>query len=317
MVRLPALFHGHNHLHVYRGLRPLLDAERPDLVHADEEPYSAVTGQIAALCASRRVPFLFFAWQNLDKRLPLPFRALRRGVFSRAAGGICGTARAAAVLRRAGYEGPVAVIPQMGVDPEHFRPSPAMRARVRARLGVSEDTVLIGFVGRLVREKGVALLLEAASGIEGAHVLVIGGGPEEDALQARATALGIADRARFTGVVPSSTVADWLTALDVLAQPSLTTPGWAEQFGRTLVEAMASGVAVVGSASGEIPEVIGDAGLVVREGSVAALRDALIRLVEGEEARRRLGATGRARVLDRFTQDSVVDETIAFYGDLL
>ncbi len=148
-------------------------------------------------------------------------------------------------------------------------------------------------------------------------VLEIGGGPEEDALQARATALGIADRARFTGVVPSSTVADWLTALDVLAQPSLTTPGWAEQFGRTLVEAMASGVAVVGSASGEIPEVIGDAGLVVREGSVAALRDALIRLVEGEEARRRLGATGRARVLDRFTQDSVVDETIAFYGDLL
>ena len=66
-VALPALFHGKNHLHFYRGLAALLDVERPDLVHADEEPYSAVTGQVAALCAKRAIPFVFFAWQNLGK----------------------------------------------------------------------------------------------------------------------------------------------------------------------------------------------------------------------------------------------------------
>jgi hypothetical protein len=111
-LRLSALFHGHNHFHLYRGLSRALDAERPDLVHADEEPYSAVTAQIAVLCAARRTPFVFFGWQNLHKRLPPPFGALRRGVFARAAGGIGGTERAAAVLRHAGYSGPLAVIPR-------------------------------------------------------------------------------------------------------------------------------------------------------------------------------------------------------------
>ena len=140
-VVLPALFHGHNHLHVYRGLAALLDAERPDLVHADEEPYSAVTAQVAALCARRTIPFVFFAWQNLAKRLPPPFGVFRSAVFTRAAGGIGGTERAAAVLRHAGFKGPLAVIPQMGVDPERFRPDPIARALVRERLGIAEGTV--------------------------------------------------------------------------------------------------------------------------------------------------------------------------------
>src|SRR5207244_2622460 len=113
-----------------------LDEERPDLVHADEEPYSAVTGQIAALCGARRIPFVFFGWQNIDKRLPPPFGALRRSVFARAAGGIGGTERAALVLRRGGYRGPLAVIPQMGVDPKRYHPDADARTRVRARVGI-------------------------------------------------------------------------------------------------------------------------------------------------------------------------------------
>lgn len=315
-VKLPALFHGHNHFHLYRGLARALDRERPDLVHADEEPYSAVTGQIAALCAARRIPFVFFGWQNLHKRLPPPFGALRRGVFARAAGGIGGTERAAEVLRRAGYRGPLAVIPQMGVDPERYRPDPEARREARDRLAIPGDAPVVGFLGRLVREKGVHLLLEAAAGLPDVRVVVIGGGPEENPLRAHADGLGMSARVRFAGAIPSPLVPSSLVALDVLALPSLRTRGWAEQFGRALIEAMACGVPVVGADSGEIAEVIGDAGVVFPEGSVPALRDALARLLDDRAERERLARVGRERVLARFTQAAVVDRTLAFYAEV-
>ena len=312
-VALPALFHGHNHLHFYRGLAALLDVERPDLVHADEEPYSAVTGQVAALCAKRAIPFVFFAWQNLAKRLPPPFGVLKSAVFARAAGGIAGTERAGSVLRGAGFTGPLAVIPQMGVDPERFRPDPVARARVRERLGIADGTVVLGYVGRLVPEKGVDLILAAAAEISGVALVVVGSGPDEDRLRRLSAELGIADRTHLVGSVPSTSVSEWLAALDILVLPSLTTRGWREQFGRVLVEAMACGLAVVGSDSGEIPSVIGDAGVVVEEGSAAELRAALKRLLEDGAERARLGEAARARVVGAFSQNAVVEATLTFH----
>ena len=316
-VALPAFCHGHNHLHLYRGLGAVIDLFRPDVVHADEEPYSAVTAQVAGLCRRRGVPFLFFAWQNLDRRLPPPFGALRRSVFRCAAGGIAGTERAAAVLRRAGFTGTLAIIPQMGVDPKRFRPDPEARGRVRSRLGVASEVVVLGYVGRLVREKGVELLLAAVAGIPQVVVVLAGAGPDEARLRECATAHGVGSRVRWVGPLPSTSVPELLAALDLLVLPSLTTRTWSEQFGRILIEAMACGVAVVGSDSGEIPSVIGKAGMVVAEGAVAPLRAALVQLVADRTLRMRLGEQGRARVLDHYTQDAVVEETLAFYGRLL
>ncbi len=88
-----------------------------------------------------------------------------------------------------------------------------------------------------------------------------------------------------------------LAEIDTLAAPSLTQPHWKEQFGRVLIEAMACGVPVVGSDSGEIPQVVGDAGLIVPEGDVAALRAALLHLAEDSSLCERLAHAGRARVL--------------------
>jgi glycosyltransferase involved in cell wall biosynthesis len=99
----------------------------------------------------------------------------------------------------------------------------------------------------------------------------------------------------------------------VLALPSLTTTSWKEQFGRVLQEAMACGIPVVGSDSGEIPHVIGDAGLVTPEGDAAALRDALRRLMDDAHLRHDLGHRGRARVLERFTHARVAAATVEVY----
>jgi glycosyltransferase involved in cell wall biosynthesis len=99
--------------------------------------------------------------------------------------------------------------------------------------------------------------------------------------------------------------------------PSLTRRNWKEQFGRVLVEAMASGLPCVGSDSGEIPNVLADAGLIVPEGDAAALRNALQALLDNGELRREFAARGRARVLARFTHARVAHQTVAVYRTLV
>jgi glycosyltransferase involved in cell wall biosynthesis len=101
--------------------------------------------------------------------------------------------------------------------------------------------------------------------------------------------------------------------LDVLVLPSRRRPNWVEQFGRVLIEAMACGVAVIGSETGEIPHVIGDAGLIFPEGDVMALRDALTGLATDPERRAHLATRGRARVLAHFTQAQVAEATYRVY----
>src|SRR5439155_24845569 len=108
-----------------------------------------------------------------------------------------------------------------------------------------------------------------------------------------------------------------LQSLDVLVLPSLSQPSWIEQFGRILVEAMACGVAVVGSTCGELPDVIGDGGLTFPEGDIAALASMLERLAGDQGLRAELGKRGRARVLERFTGERVAADTVDVYRQML
>jgi glycosyltransferase involved in cell wall biosynthesis len=315
VVSWPVWFPGRPHLHLYRNPGSLLRESRPDLVHVDDEPYNAVTWQLVRAAHQRGLPALFFAWQTIPKRLPPPFAWMRRYVFRHAAGAIAGTGRAAETLRRLGYQGPLAMVPQFGVDPARFQPNQLERRGRRAALGVGEDEVLVGFAGRLVREKGVHVLVEAVRRIPRTRLVLVGEGPERAALERHAAA-ALDGRAWFAGRRPSTEMPAWLAALDLLVLPSLTTGHWAEQFGRVLVEAMASGVPVVGSDSGEIPRVIGEAGLVVPEDNPAALARAVDTLAHDPDLRARLAARGRARVAAHFTNDKIVAETASFYRDL-
>ena len=127
---------------------------------------------------------------------------------------------------------------------------------------------------------------------------------------------GVADRIDFTGVLRSGDMPAFYRSLDAFVLPSRTTSSWKEQFGRVLVEAMACGVPVIGSRSGEIPRVIGDAGLIFPEGDVAALQVQLARLQSSPELRRALAAQGRARVLAHFTMAQIAQQTVEVYRNL-
>ena len=182
----------------------------------------------------------------------------------------------------------------------------------------SPGTFVIGYVGRLVEQKGLRVLVQAAAGLPGDwRLLLVGDGPLRGELEQQASALGIADRLHIAPAVPSTEVPRWLNMCDCLVLPSLTRPNWKEQFGRVLVEAMACQVPVIGSDSGEIPHVIGEAGLVAGEGDADALRQRLLQLMGDEVLRRRLAELGRRRVLACYTQARIALATCSFYRSVL
>lgn len=309
LIVAPIRFEGRFHLFHFVGLGRLLAERRPDLVHVDEEPYNLATLQALHHAGRLGAKSVFFTWQNLYRELPLPFRLVERYSYGRVAHAIAGNADAADVLRRKGYRGPTTVIPQFGIDPELFRP---------AMTPAAPRPFTIGYVGRFIAAKGLPDLLTAAAGLEADWRLeLIGAGPLEGELRARAAALGIADRLSFRSEVPSTDVPQVLAEFDCLVLPSVSTPSWVEQFGRVLAEAMACEVPVVGSDSGEIPNVIGEAGLVFPEGDAAALRERLARLARDAGERRRLGRLGRERALARYTQASIAEATWRVYREAL
>jgi glycosyltransferase involved in cell wall biosynthesis len=168
-----------------------------------------------------------------------------------------------------------------------------------------------------VEEKGGAVLLDALARLAGGWQLdIIGDGPEKPNLLDQAKRLRVADWVTF-GTLPSTRMPAYYQGLDVLVVPSLTRANWKEQFGRVIIEAMACGVPVIASNSGDIPGVVGDAGRIVPEGDPAALADCLREIMRAPELRRELGARGRQRVLDRYTQAQIAAQTVAVYREML
>jgi glycosyltransferase involved in cell wall biosynthesis len=303
---------GSFHTHTYPGLASTLARIRPHLVHIDEEPYNLATFQ--ALRASRALgsATLFFTWQNLRRAYPPPFGWFERYAYRRVDGAMAGSRTAAAVLRRKGYRGSLWVVPQFGVDEESFRPADP------APEGTPGAPVVVGYAGRLVAAKGVDVLLQALASVGFRFRLeVVGGGEAEAELKATAERLGIGGAVAWRPWLASGEMPAFFQSLDVLVLPSRTTPNWAEQFGRVLVEAMACAVPCVGSASGEIPHVIGDGGVIVPEGDPAHLARALSALAADGARRRQLGRAGRERVLEHFTMARVAGDTLDVYRHLL
>jgi len=117
--------------------------------------------------------------------------------------------------------------------------------------------------------------------------------------------------------VPHGRMPELLAAVDVLVLPSRTLPKLKEQFGRVLIEGMAAGCVVIGSSSGAIPEVLGDAGLVFEEVRPEDLATAIERVLEDRSLRETLRARGRARVEETYTWDVVAGRVVSLYHTLL
>ena len=291
--------------------RPLWGALRGgrfDVIDIHEEPASLATAEVLALArlAGARAPVCLYSAQNIAKRYPVPFRWLEAVALRRAAAVHTCNEAAGAVLRDKGFRGIVENL-GLGIDPAAFDPvvDPGDPGSAGGRLRV-------GYVGRLEAHKGVAELINAVAARPELTLAVVGDGPERPALETRVVRLGLSDRIEFSGFRPTEALPRLYATFDVLAVPSLETPGWIEQFGRVAVEAMAAGVPVVASASGSLTEVVGDAGVLVPPGDERALAAALAHLAAHPDERRRLAADATAHAA-RWSWPTIARRQAALY----
>lgn len=316
MYQVPVFFSGHNHVHFYRNIGRVVRTVRPDIAHIDEEPYSFVTYQVMRHTSRYCIPSLFFTWQNIFKQYPFPFSHFERYNFRRARAAIAGNEEARNVLRGKGCTIPIHVIPQFGVDPQDFSRRPSERLKVKL-FGTTKVTV-IGYGGRLVEEKGLLTLVKAFARLpDTTRLLMLGNGPLKDRILATARSLSIAERVVMCDHVPSHEMPEYLNCLHCLVLPSEVRPNWKEQFGRILIEAMACSVPVIGADSGEIPNVVGDAGLIFHSGNSDDLYGKLMMIVQDGQLHDSLRQKGLERVLSLFTQRYVAERTYEVYKSIM
>jgi glycosyltransferase involved in cell wall biosynthesis len=317
------------------GLENELDGK--DIVHT-AETFNGYSYQAARFKAGRKGRLALTVWENIPFLSTHLFRGfdgvsetMRRSLTGndriveytkrQADVFIAVTERSKAALMIEGVpEEKIKVVP-VGIDTGRFKPMPADPG-MRAKLGASGDDLLVLFTGRLAKEKGIYDLIYAAimmardPELKRVKVVMAGSGPEKEALSRIIASAGLRDRVILAGGFSYDAVPALYNAADAFILPSIPTPYWQEQFGMVLVEAMASGLPVISTLSGSIPEVVGDAGILVQPNDPLSIYYEIKRLAVDASARDRYAKKGRQRALEIFDAVAVSRRIESVYREL-
>jgi len=288
----------------WRALRfiRLVQREKPALVHVN----SLVNTWPVLLCRFLRKPVIWHVRENLGKK-----KGYARLIHLAATRVVLISKRQATLfkgLRRVSY------IPN-AVDPTMYKG--AKPADIRAR--DNRETLVVS-IGSVEPRKGTIILAKAAAMLKEKpwiHFAIVGETKNEYASYRREIETYVEEHelaTRFRFVGPRTDIPNILAAADIMCHPA-----YVEAFGRVILEAMASGVPVIGSAIGEIPEILsyGEAGVLVRPGDEEGLADAIMRLDEKRELRAELAAKAFRRVNDLYNLKVQVKMMVDVYNDLL
>jgi sugar transferase (PEP-CTERM/EpsH1 system associated) len=301
---------------VFRLAR-IMRAYKPHIVHSRN--WGAIEAAVAGRLA--RVPVVVHSEHGYEldmlSGLPLRRRLMRRGVYQ-----LCDSVFTVSrdLQRYHCKQAWVSVervrVIRNGVDTRLFAPNVTMRAEMRARLGFSPETIVLGSVGRLVPIKDHPTLLRAAEVLlergHRVHALIVGGGPELDKHRKYAE-----NSAFLRGCVTFGgselEVSDLYKAMDIFVLPSIC-----EGMSNTLLEAMASGLPCVATNVGGNPELIGDGkcGLLFEPQDVAGLVEVLERLLRAPDQRTQFSDAGRREAVARFDLARMIGDYADLYREL-
>jgi glycosyltransferase involved in cell wall biosynthesis len=294
-----------------RGLRALtawLRANRSDIVntHSSTDSWLAalaltVLGRPARMVRTRHIS------------APVPHGPLSRWLYMRAAARVVTTGEALKrqLVEQNGFsESRIESVPT-GIDAGRFRPGE--RKASRARFGLPQDRVLVGIVATLRSWKGHAFLLEAMTHLP-AHIelVIVGDGPQREALEQKIAKLGLRGRVRMQG--EQADVLPWLRALDIFALPSFANEGVPQ----ALVQAMLVELPCVTTPVGGIPEIAEHerTALLVAPRDPVALAAAIERLAGDEGLRRELGEAARKHCVEGYSYERMLDRMEAIYRNV-
>jgi glycosyltransferase involved in cell wall biosynthesis len=289
-----------------RAVRRRLRAEAYDIVHAHWVVPGGVLSRSATAAAGKP---LVISLHGSDvfaaERNPMVGMAARRAFEAAAAVSACSSDLKDRAIALGARRESTRTVPY-GVDTAFFSRANGPDGKLRERLGAAATQTLIVAVGRLVEKKGFAHLIDAVSDHPRLHVAIVGDGDLHADLEARARAAR--SSVTLAGRFSRTETRDALRSADIVAVPSIVdSNGNVDGLPNTLLEAMASGAAIVASRVAGIPDVMTDdvEGLLVPPGDPAALGDALRRLAADGQHRQRLGESAALRATRDLTWERV------------
>ncbi len=322
VVRLP--FHDQGLLMEMQGLKDHLSDK--DIVFSAD-----ITYKFSAQAVRAKQEFgnkvICLEWENI------PFnyeeydvvREIKELVRNGADHFIAVTGRAKEALMLEGVpEEKIDVIP-MGVDLNIFKPRKNDIVKDRSELGINSNETVVLFIGRMVWEKGIYDLLHAAARIcrdsqmneHRVKFLIVGKGPELQGVHERAEKLGITNRITFVEEYPYQDMYKLHNLADIFVLPSISTPKWQEQFGMVLIESMACGTPLISTLSGSIPEVVGDAGILVQPNDHLSLYNAIKKLVLDKNIREQTGDKALTRAESLFDSRKTAEKVKIVFEKVL
>ena len=309
----PVLFTGRVGAHIYNPIKiwQVINDFKPDVIQVEEEIFSLCALEVAFWAKLYNKPMVVFGWENQQRSLPLFRRWVRNFVMSATNLFLAGNKDGAEVMHNWNYQGQIEVMPQMGVDTDLFTPA----------IKKQQNELNIGFLGRLVPEKGLDTLFAAVGQLKkqniDCQVTICGSGSSEAELRQEAELQQISDRLVWRGAVPHEAAPAELGNFDILVLPSRSVATWKEQFGHVIIEAMAMGIPVIGSNCGEIPNVIAREDLVFPESDSTALAEILKRIICDDSWREEMGNYGIERVKKYYSHERIAQRLIEQWQKLV
>jgi len=315
---LPLDVAGYFHPQAIWQLRQFLHRSRIDLVHSQLSKDIATVVPALKLCP-RDIPLVLSRRMGSGISKKDLFHLFTYSQVSRV------LAISSAIKENVAQTTPVApekiITVHHGIDTVQFSPGKGNRSALRKQLGITESSIVVGFVGRFSPGKGHEEFLQAASNLSARfsnlHFVIVGEasrGEEayEAAIKAMSVSLGLALAVTFTGF--RNDIPQIMSVFDIFSFPS-----HAEAFGAVLIEAMAMTLPVVASKSDGVLDIVveGETGLLVPPKNSNALAEGLAHLIENPDVREKMGLAGRTRVEKMFSRDSLGEQLLQVYETVL
>ena len=276
-------------INIFPSLPYYLWKIKPDIVHLFEEPWHNIAIYLDfwmnIIGRFHKMKLIFQTFQNQIEDYQKNWQFVQNMTFKTSSAAISCTNDGVDVLKHWGYKKPIYFI-YPGIETKLFGFKDS--THLREKLGLTKFT--IGYFGRMIKDKGVEDLIEGCKKLQFPYqLLMIGEGSDKKYFQT------LTDNAIWLSAVSPNEISEYYSALNLLVLPSRTTPRWKEQFGRVLAEAMLCGIPVIGSSSGEIQNVIGDASLIFDEGDSKDLSRKIWQIYQDKELRDKIIEKGLER----------------------
>ncbi|MCK4650904.1 glycosyltransferase family 4 protein [Candidatus Babeliales bacterium] len=318
-VALNTFKNGNEVLYGYKffELIKLLKEFKPDLIHVEQgdSAFSYFQSIFLSKIFCPKAKFTFFTWVNWEEKRSWKYKFfwkfIERFNLFFTNGAFVGNQDAKKILQDKNFKKPIEVLHQLGVNKKFFYP---------AKHENKSKKKYIGYIGRLIKEKGIFTLIDAFVLIKKKfcnwNLLIVGDGKDKKDFVNYVCKKKLMDRIEFRPPVCHEEVVSIFHQIEIFVLPSYDIEKWREQFGHVLIEAMSCKVPVIGSTGGYIPNVIGDAGLIFEQKNEKKLAKCLNIFMRDEKIRKTFGQKGYSRFELNFSYNIIAKKTFSFWNKL-